>query len=165
MLLARPELRPQMISATEQVFGMMLGIEVFADAGEPTPPGAGFDLACVVLSLPNEEADIEFGVATEREMGERMTALFLQGADVVTEEDVSSTLQEISNIVSGRLQNALRGRDDVCTIGLPIVSVLAKTLPIAETWAGVGFHNASGDVKFTTFVRPILRGAPGSGAL
>jgi CheY-like chemotaxis protein len=165
VLLARPELRPQMISATEQVFGMMLGIEVFADAGEPAPPGAGFDLACVVLSLPNEEADIEFGVATEREMGERMTALFLQGADVVTEEDVSSTLQEISNIVSGRLQNALRGRDDVCTIGLPIVSVLTKTLPIAETWAGVGFHNASGDVKFTTFVRPILRGAPGSGAL
>jgi len=73
VLLARPELRPQMISATE------------------------------------------------REMGERMTALFLQGADVVT--------------------------------------------PIAETWAAVGFHNASGDVKFTTFVRPILRGAPGSGAL
>jgi hypothetical protein len=157
VLLARPELRPQMISATEQVFGMMLGIEVFADAVEPAPPGPGADHACVKLSLPAEESDLEFGVSTARDMSERMTALFLQGADLVTEEDVASTLQEVANIISGRLQNALRGRDDEVTIGLPVVSVLTQALPIAEAWAGVGFHNAAGDVRFTTYLRPVPR--------
>jgi hypothetical protein len=86
-----------------------------------------------------------------------MTALFLQGADLVTEEDVASTLQEVANIISGRLQNALRGRDDEVTIGLPVVSVLTQALPIAEAWAGVGFHNAAGDVRFTTYLRPVPR--------
>ncbi|WP_239488354.1 response regulator [Luteitalea sp. TBR-22] len=160
VLLARPELRPQMISATEQVFGMMLGIEVFADAVEPPPPAAGADHACVVLSLPAEDSDLEFGVATAREMSERMTALFLQGAEVVTDEDVASTLQEVANIISGRLQNALRGRGDEVTIGLPLVSVLAETLAVADTWAGVGFHNAAGDIRFTAYLRPVPRHAP-----
>lgn len=164
VLLARPELRPQMISATEQVFGMMLGIEVFADAVEPPVPGAGADHACVLLSLPGEESDLLFGVATARDMSERMTALFLQGADVVTAEDVASTLQEVANIISGRLQNALRSRGDEATIGLPVVTVLSQTLPVADTWAGVGFHNGAGDVRFTTYLKPVPRQGGGAGS-
>lgn len=157
VLLARPELRPQMISATEQVFGMMLGIEVFADAVEPGPPAAGADHAKVLLTLASEESDLEFGIATARDMSERMTALFLQGADVVTDEDVASTLQEVANIISGRLQNALRGRGDEVTIALPVMTVLTQALAIADTWAGVGFHNAAGDLRFTAYLRPVSR--------
>jgi hypothetical protein len=40
---------------------------------------------------------------------------------------------------------------------LPVVSVLTQALPIAEAWAGVGFHNAAGDVRFTTYLRPVPR--------
>lgn len=157
VLLARPELRPQMISATEQVFGMMLGIEVFADSVEPATPSAGDDLGCVVMSLPAEESNLEFGIATGRDMSERMTALFLKGKEVVTEADVTSTLQEVTNIISGRLQNALKSRNDQVSIGVPVVSSLVADLPIADSWAGVGFHNAAGDLRFTTFLRPVPR--------
>jgi CheY-like chemotaxis protein len=157
VLLARPELRPQMISATEQVFGMMLGIEVFADSVEPATPAAGADLGCVVMSLPDEENDLEFGIATAREMSERMTALFLKGKEVVNEADVTSTLQEVTNIISGRVQNALRSRNDQVSIGVPVVTSLTAALPIADTWAGVGFHNAAGDLRFTTYLRPVPR--------
>jgi hypothetical protein len=159
VLQARPELRPQMISATEQVFGMMLGIEVFADPAAPEPPKAGSDVARVLLALPAEASDLEFGIATGREMGERMTALFLQGADVVTDEDVASTLQEVANIISGRLQGALRSRNDVVTIGLPVVSTIDEDLPLNEAWTAVGFHNVSRDIGFTIFVRPAPRAA------
>ncbi len=157
VLLARPELRPQMISATEQVFGMMLGIEVFADSADPATPMAGADLGCVLMSLPDEDHDLEFGIATAREMSERMTALFLKGKEVVSEADVTSTLQEVTTIISGRVQNALKSRNDHVSIAAPVVTSLTADLAIADTWAGVGFHNAAGDLRFTTYLRSVPR--------
>ena len=136
---------------------MMLGIEVFVDAAEPPPPAAGADLARVLLSLPMADEDLEFGIAAGRDMSERMTALLLQGGEVVADEDVSSTLQEVANIISGRLQNALKAGDEEVSIGLPVVTSLTHDLAIADTWAGVGFRNAAGDIRFTTFLRPIAR--------
>lgn len=163
VLLSRPELRPQMISATEQVFGMMLGIEVFADAVEPEPLAAGADLGVVMMTLPDEGSDLEFGISTAREMSERMTALFLKGKEVVTDADVTSTLQEVTNIISGRLQNALKSRNEQVAVGVPVVTSLDAALPIADTWASVGFHNAAGDLRFTTYLRPVPRdSAPGA---
>jgi CheY-like chemotaxis protein len=153
----RPELRQHMISGTEQVFGMMLGIEVVVEAGEPPPPAAGADLARVLLSMPRADEDLEFGIAAGRDMSERMTALLLQGGEVVADEDVSSTLQEVANIISGRLQNALKAGDEDVSIGLPVVTSLSEELPMADTWAGVGFRNATGDIRFTTFLRPVAR--------
>jgi two-component system chemotaxis response regulator CheY len=164
VLLTRPELRPQMISATEQVFGMMLGVEVFADAADMERPAAGADLARVLLALPDEDGDLEFGIAAVRDISERMTALMLQGADVVSEEDVSSTLQEIANIIGGRLQNALRGRGDQASIGLPQVATLTEELVLGEGWACVGFHDAAGDVRFSTFLRPVARAGSAAAA-
>lgn len=159
VLLSRPHLRPQMISATEQVFGMMLGLEVFADAEDPAVPEADTDVARVPLRLPREDSDLEFGIVTTRAMSEQMTALFLQGMEVVSDDDVQATLQEISNIITGRLQNALRERGDEAAIGLPEVGPLSAPLHLSEQWAAVGFQNASGDVRFTTYVRPVSRAA------
>lgn len=159
VLLSRPHLRPQMISATEQVFGMMLGIEVFADAGDPAVPETGTDVARVALRLPQEESDLEFGIVATRAMGEQMTALFLQGTDVVGDDDVQATLQEIANIITGRLQNALRERGDEAAIGLPEVGPPSAHLDLAEQCAAVGFQNASGDVRFATYVRAMSRAA------
>lgn len=157
VLLARPHLRPQMISATEQVFGMMLGIEVFPDAEEPKAPEPDTDVARVRLKLTQEESDLEFGIIASRGMSEQMTALFLQGMDVVSDEDVQATLQEISNIITGRLQNSLRERGDEAQIGLPDVGRVSRDMLLAEHWAAVSFQNASGDVRFTTYVRPLSR--------
>ena len=156
VLTSRPELRPHMISATEQVFGMMLGVEVFADAGAAVVP-AGADVARVVFALPRAEGDLEYGIIAERRMSEQMTARFLQGADVVTDEDVSSTLQEIANIISGRLQNALRARGDEVSMGLPVVERPATGAIATDSWTGVGFSSAAGDVRFVGFLRAVSR--------
>lgn len=153
---ARPDLRPSMISATEQVFGMMLGVEVSADAAEPETPESGHDLARVVLTLPGE-SDIEFGLAAHRAHGEKMTALLLPGSDVVSDEDVFSTLQEIANIISGRLQSYLKSRGEQVGMGLPKVVTLDAPLPMGEGWTGVGFHDTVGDIRFVTFVRTVSR--------
>ena len=157
VLRSRPELRPQMISATEQVFGMMLGLEVFANPQDTDVPAAGADVARVVISLPRESCDLEFGLVTQRAMGERMTALFLQGADVVTDEDVSSTLREVANIISGRLQSALRGRGDEVSIGLPVVEGLAPSRLMHPELVAVSFSDAAGQVRFVAYVRAVTR--------
>lgn len=164
VLLSRPELRPQMISATEQVFGMMLGLEVFASPQEAFAPAAAADVARVVVSLPRESCDLEFGLVTARAMSERMTALFLKGADVVTDEDVSSTLQEVTNIITGRLQNALRGRGDEVSIGLPVVEGLSPGLLTHPELLAVEFSDAAGQVRFVAYVRAVARGGPDGGA-
>lgn len=153
---ARPDLRPSMISATEQVFGMMLGVEVSADAAEPEPPASGHDLARVVLTLPGD-ADLEFGLVAHRAHGEKMTALLLPGSDIVSDEDVFSTLQEIANIISGRLQSYLKSRGEQVGMGLPKVVSLDAPVPMSEGWTGVGFHDTVGDIRFVTFVRTVSR--------
>jgi CheY-like chemotaxis protein len=159
VLVSRPELRPQMISATEEVLGMMLGLEVFADATEPQAPVAVVDMARVRIELPHEDGDLEFGIITAREMSERMTAMSRRGADVVSDEHASSTLQEIASIISGRLQNALRSRGDEVGIGVPTVERLAPDASIAAGWAAVGFSSASGEVRFVSFIRPLAKRA------
>jgi two-component system chemotaxis response regulator CheY len=153
---ARPELRPHMISATEQVFGMMLGVEVTADAAEPNPPATGTDLATVLLTMPGG-VDLEFGLVADRAHSEQMTALLLQGSDVVSDDDVSSTLQEIANIISGRLQSWLKSRGEQAVMGLPKVVSLDEALDVGEGWTPVGFHDAAGEMRFATFLRPVAR--------
>jgi CheY-like chemotaxis protein len=159
VLLLRPELRPQMISAIEQVFGMLLGIEVLAESSEPDVPGGGADLVCVPISLSSEDGDLEFGIVTAREMSERLAALFLQDADVVTGSDVAAKLQDLASIISGRLQNALSARGDVVALGAPRVSALGDGAALADSWAGVGFASACKDVRFVAYVRPLVRAA------
>lgn len=155
--LTRADLRPQVISATEQVFGMMLGVEVQATASAPAQPAARADLARVTLALPDGDADLEFGLWAGREIGERMTAILTPSADVVSQDDVYSTLQEIANIIAGRIQNAIRNRGNAASLGLPSVTSLEQDLPMAEDWTSVEFHDVSGDIRFATFVRPISR--------
>ncbi len=125
VLTARGDLRAQMTSATEQVFGMMLGIEVLAVAADHTP-AAGEDLVRVSLRLHREACDLDFTIAAPRSMSERMTAQFLQAGDVVTDADVSATLVDMAMIISSRLQTALRQRGDEVSLGEPLVSRVGR---------------------------------------
>jgi CheY-like chemotaxis protein len=157
LVLSRPELRPQMIAATEQVFGMLLGVEVFAEPAEPAAPDLTGDLVRIDFTLPAAGSDLEFGITMSREMSERMTAILRQGTDVVTDEAVNEALREVATIVGVRIQNALRARGDDVTTGAPYVGTVADAPGLATGWTPVAFHDASGDVRFTTFLRPLDR--------
>jgi two-component system chemotaxis response regulator CheY len=157
VLTARADLRRQMILATEQVFGMMLGIEVLAVA-EAQASQAGDDVVHIALHLEQEACDLEFAFAAPRSMSERMTAQFLQAGDVVTDADVSATLSEMATIISGRLQTSLRHRGDSVTLGDPRVSRVGRE---EEPDAGmrVCFASAAQDLRFMTALRAVPRPA------
>jgi hypothetical protein len=145
-----------MISATEQVFGMMLGVEVSAEAADPEPPATGMDLATVVLTMPGA-LDLEFGLVAHRAHSERMTALLVPGSDVVADDDVFSTLQEIANIISGRLQSYLKSQGEQVGMGLPKVVALDGPLAVGKDATSVSFHDAAGEIRFVTFLRAVPR--------
>lgn len=154
VLLARPELRPQMISATEQVFGMMLGIEVLATPSSQ-PPAPGDDVVRVALRLDREDCDLEFLIAAPRAMSERMTAQYLQAGDVVTDADVSATLREMATIISSRLQTALRQRGDEVSIGDPLVTRVGREGDRDVPGMRVCYATPAQDLRFMTTLRAV----------
>ncbi len=156
---ARPELRGQMVLAAEQVFGMLLGVEVVADVTLPATPATDADLVRIGFTLPDAGTDIEFGITMARGMSEQMTAILRQGADVVTDEGVAEALREVGSIVGVRIQNALRARGDSVTASAPVIGTVADAPGLATAWTPVGFHDAAGQVQFTAFLRPVERAA------
>jgi len=151
---ARADLRSEMISATEQVFGMMLGIEVLALPGD-RPAMVGDDVVRVALRLARENCDLEFLIAAPRSMSERMTAQYLQASDVIADEDVASTLGKIAIIISSRLQTTLRHRGDDVTLGHPTVS---RVGPADQDTAGlmrVTYASSARDLRFITTLRAV----------
>ena len=154
VLNARADLRPQMISATEQVFGMLLGIEVLAVPGD-RPAAIGDDVVRVALRLGGEDCDLEFLIAAPRSMSERMTAQYLQASDVIADEDVASTLGKVALIISSRLQTTLRQRGDDVTVGHPTVS---RVGPEDQDPAGVmriTYASSARDLRFITTLRAV----------
>ena len=154
VLRTRADLRSQMISATEQVFGMMLGIEVLAVPGDRSAT-VGDDVVSVALRLGQENCGLEFLIAAPRSMSERMTAQYLQASDVIADEDVASTLGKIAIIISSRLQTTLRQRGDDVTLGHPTVS---RVGPAEQETAGlmrVTYASSARDLRFVTTLRAV----------
>jgi CheY-like chemotaxis protein len=161
-LLGREDVRAQMTSATEQVFGMMLGIEVMAVGGD-RPASAGDDLVSVAIRLGRHDCDLEFQIAAPRSMSERMTAQYLQAGDMIADEDVASTLGKIAIIISSRLQTTLRQRGLDVALGHPSLSRVGA----ADEAAGqmrITYASSARDLRFITTLRavPVARGAAAS---
>jgi len=153
---ARADLRPQMVLATEQVFGMMLGLEVVAGPASELP-AEGDDIVRIALMLEREACDLEFAFAAPRSTSERMTAQFLQAGDVVTDADVAATLTEMATIITSRLQTALRHRGDLVTLGDPRVSRVGADEPMPGNGMRVAFASAAKDLRFMTMLRAVPR--------
>lgn len=154
VLAARGDLRAQMISATEQVFGLMLGIEVLA----VTPAAVaipGDDIVRLCLRLEREVCDLEFSIAAPRATSERLTAQYLQAGDVITDADVAATLREVATIISSRLQASLRQRGDEVTLGDPVVSRVGHHGPGASEGMLVAYTSPTQDLRFTTTLRAV----------
>lgn len=154
VLARRRDLRDQMVAATEQVFGMRLGITVVERAGGD-PPAVGDDFARVRLDVPLEGGALECGILARRGMSERMTAQHVRAGDLIDDAEVQATLRELVTIISGRLVSTLREQgEQVVAAPADVTRAVQADLPAAE---GVHVHFASHaeDLHFLTLLRPV----------
>lgn len=110
ILLLRPSLARDMVSATEQLFGLMLSVEVETSISETRRPHKRADgcvHASVDLTTGNHAVlNLLFRAAPEsaRAVAGRMIGV---PAEEVHDEDILAAAAEIVNIVLGRLRNRL----------------------------------------------------------
>jgi CheY-like chemotaxis protein/CheY-specific phosphatase CheX len=122
-LTERPMLRPQLISATEQVLGMMLGWEVSALPDAPVVHDA-WHSAEVPILLEQGDCQCRVQLKTPSVVAGAMAEAML-GTNDLTEDDAASTIQEMSNMIGGRILEALRQHGDRVRLGLPVVTTSA----------------------------------------
>ena len=116
---AHPSFRWNIITATEQVFGMMLGEEISACTSPPSNSRERTG-ALLPLYIPGEGVTLTLGLSASTPTTRIITARMIGGdPNDVTDEDAPSGLFEIANIIGGRLQNSLTEQGLTAQIGLP----------------------------------------------
>jgi CheY-like chemotaxis protein len=104
----KPQFRLEIITATAQVFGMMLSCEVEPVAGETPDGGRPVVRAKVELVSTQPELRLQFSFESSEEAARSITARMAGAAgDAVTQQDITGAIGEITSIIAGRLQNRL----------------------------------------------------------
>lgn len=118
-LIAQPSLRLQAASACEQVFGMMLELELETniDDAEPIPAGAIATAQTIDWAEGNER--LLFTLYLDEGSAARIgTAMLGLPADELDAELIESACGEVANIITGRLKTgfAASGAQVVCSL-------------------------------------------------
>jgi len=126
LLLVRPSLAEDMVSATEQVFGLMLSCEVRASA-PGAPRRTSWPGECVLASIDLETEDraalnLQFRATRQSASAIAAALIGVSSADV-EEADVLASAAELVNIVHGRLRNRLVDAEIQVQLGLPQTSL------------------------------------------
>jgi len=154
-----PGLRTTVISATEQVFGMMVKMDVEL-VGEKMPPFGGTTLiGKIPLSVADEfEIDIDL-ICTEESANVFAVAMF--GVPEPME-----VLAELANIVAGRVKHAIVNHNLAATLGLPNVENIDPAKPVrpAELSTRFGVIGTTNQLDVSLRVRERARTAVVTGA-
>ena len=129
-----PGLRTTVISATEQVFGMMVKMDVEL-VGDHMPPFTGGPV--LAGTIPLTVAD-EFEIDLDLTCTEESANLFAVAMFGVPEPN--DVLSELANIVAGRVRHAITNHNLNATLGLPSVERVgdqARRAPELSTRFGV----------------------------
>jgi hypothetical protein len=131
---AHPSSRLSLITATEQVFGMMIAEEVAA-AVSPAPLLSSGETAagvCLPLQVPSDGVTLTLSLRASAATSRLVTARMIgaEPADV-PDEDANCGLLEIANVIGGRLQNNLNEHGLPTQIGLPRALDATEA---SETW-------------------------------
>lgn len=123
LLAIHPGLRVTLISAAEQVFGMMLSTEVILRDAPPAAPGPRIG---VVVSAEWSGTAIDLHGCCDLATG-RHIAGNLVGVEpsMVADEDVDESVSEVLTVIAGRLQNTLAEKQLPMHFGVPAVSRIA----------------------------------------
>jgi hypothetical protein len=166
VLLGQPSIRVDMASAAEQVFGMMMGIEVGASL-DPSPdlPAGAFS-ASQTIDWEKGQERLMFTIRVDPASARSMTARLLAAEpESVTDEMMTEATGEIANIVTGRLKNGFDGANIAVVCGLPVMARLAE--PWHPSHAAQGVHvlcrETEGTVECTMTLEPLpIAAAPPS---
>ncbi len=134
---AVPSLRLELISSVEQVIGMMLQAEVaLVESAAECAEGSG---ARVRIELTGLDMALQLTVRTTLARGAGLAQQMLMlETDAVTLDDVTAVLQELANMVGGRIQDKLVGSGVPARMGLPVCDAMGpEPMPRAEEGIGV----------------------------
>lgn len=162
VLRAHPSLKVNLISAVEQVLGMMFGREV-ALISERLPRVAGDIEAQQRIEWRDSEQKLDFVIrADQASAGAMAVAMLGLELDALEEEDRSAVIGEASNIITGRLKNALdnAGSHVVCT--LPEMRVLdgGRQDTAADQRLDLSFRAPEGDMTLTVSLIAVEEAVP-----
>ncbi|MCC6163509.1 MAG: response regulator [Acidobacteria bacterium] len=119
-LTAPPELRAQLVKATQQCLAMTFGFSLSAVEG--MREAIRSDVARVVLRVPRGRSNFEIAIAAARPVSARMTAPYLHAGLAVTDADVAAALGTMVTAVARRLQSTLRERHEVVQLDQVVVT-------------------------------------------
>ena len=144
------ELRPTLVSAIQQVFGMMMMVEVSETEEAATlDPAVPTILGAINVTGYAEEKSIRVQFSCASSCVDGMAKRMLGDDDEEdSQEVVLSTLQEVMNITGGRIKNALDEQNRSFYLGLPKVEEIAageKLPPLG----GVVHFTGEGDLRFS----------------
>ena len=116
---AHPSCRLNLITATEQVFGMMIAEEIAvcpSAAPDPEEQTGVF----IPIHVKSEDTTLTLTIEAGRSTSRLITARMI-GAEIgdVPEEEADCGLLEIANVIGGRVQNNLHEQGLSTQIGLP----------------------------------------------
>ncbi|BCS33965.1 hypothetical protein TBR22_A31930 [Luteitalea sp. TBR-22] len=143
-LRSRPWLRPRLITSTEQVLGMMLGLEVLAQEASEPPAMDRIGVA-VPIVVAGADLDLRVGIRATLPVARLLATRLLQ-AEEASDDDARSALEELANMLGGRVLEALRGEGDDARLGLP--DVLPGHAAAPGTVITVTFASVDGDFTF-----------------
>jgi CheY-specific phosphatase CheX len=146
------QLKPALISATEQVCGMMMSTEIsVADGPSPIDPSTPMLIATLGLVSYTEEKRIKITVSCDRASALTLAKRMLREEEGLEgTEFVTSSLAEVLNIIGGRLRNTLGEVQREFSSGLPSVEErLAGALAFSTRHGSVTSFHAEDQLCFS----------------
>jgi DNA-binding response OmpR family regulator/CheY-specific phosphatase CheX len=105
---AFPLVQPNLVSAAEQVLGMMARTDVSVVAERAEPPSPGEVVAVVTVNLYSENSALDVELRCSAEHARRLAARLLDVPESdVTNDDGLSAAGEVLNIITGRIHKAI----------------------------------------------------------
>jgi hypothetical protein len=147
LLAIHPGVQVSLVAAAEQVFGMMLSVEVSARDAEPTLPAD----RVVVAARGSWAPDSAVSLRGSCDIGTgRRIAAHLLGIDpsMVDDEDVDAAVCELFMAVERRFSGALTAKQVPIAFDEPVVSRRSGATGIPEGAAAVCLQSLAGDLQF-----------------
>ncbi len=148
LLTVHPGLRVTLISAAEQVFGMMLSTEVVLRDASPLVPGER--VMAAAAAQWQDRFSVELRGCCDVQTGRQMAASLLGiEPSMVGDEDVDEAVCEVFAMIGARLQNTLADKQVTLSFGVPAVARL--TGPVGSAADGeilLCFESPGREVQF-----------------
>lgn len=153
-----PKVDACIVSAVEQVLGMMSGLDAKHTPEMPEAIGSGVRTVLTLTAGGRFSLELELLTATAviRAVAAAMMGM---SADELDDEMVAATAGELGNMITGRVDAWLKGHELSSAFTLPVVTPLTGDEPLPAIGEGEGFSRAFviGGLEPPLLVRVIVR--------